>query len=395
MKLSFNNSEIQLNVIKGKIGPDAIDIRSLYKETGLFTYDPGFMSTASCSSAITFIDGAKGILRYRGYNITDLVQSHDFMTVAYLLINGQLPEVNEYDNFLNQIKENRNLLVEDVITAFPKDAHPMSIVIGALAGLSAVSDKNIFEVIAIAQMPSIIAAIYRHTKGLTIISSDQELGYVENFLYMIFGEKTLKPQLVKALDIIFTLHADHEQNASTSTVRLSSSSGANPFACLAAGSATLWGPAHGGANEAVLNMLNEIGSLDNIPTFIEKVKKKEVRLMGFGHRVYKNHDPRATLLREICHDTLEACNIDDSELLSIALSLEELALKDEYFLERQLYPNVDFYSGIILQAMGIPTNMFTTLFALARTTGWCAQLIEMVNDPEQRIGRPRQVYIGD
>ena len=396
VKLLLDDTEIELNLIEGTVGPSAIDIRTLYKKTGLLTYDPGFMSTASCSSAITFIDGEKGILRYRGHDIVELVDSYNFLTIVYLLLNGNIPDSREYEAFSNEIKQNSKLMVANVISSFPREAHPMSIVIGAFSALAAISDQENFSIIAIAQIPSIVAAIYRHIKGLPLIENDQSLNYVENFFYMTFGNQEKKEILIKALDTIFSLHADHEQNASTSTVRLSASSGANPFACLAAGSATLWGPAHGGANEAVLNMLHSIASTENIPSFIEKVKNKEVRLMGFGHRVYKNHDPRATLLRSICHKTLEACdNHDNEHLLSVALSLEKIALQDEYFLERKLYPNVDFYSGIILQSIGIPINMFTTVFALARTTGWCAQLNEMVHDAEQRIGRPRQVYIGN
>lgn len=397
-KLLFNNSEIDLKLIKSNIGPNAIDIRALYKNTGLFTYDPGFMSTATCSSTITFIDGNKGILRYRGYNTTELATKYDFLSVAYLLLHGDLPNESDYSKFTKDIATHSTLLVPNVIQSFSKASHPMSIVIAAFSALSSAynAQNNVdYRIIAIAQIPSIVATIYRHINNLELIESDNTLGYVENFFYMMFGDKKQAEVLVRSLGIIFTLHADHEQNASTATVRMTASSGANPFACLAAGSATLSGPAHGGANEAVIKMLNAIENIKNVPNFIQQVKSKETRLMGFGHRVYKNYDPRATMLRDICYQVLDACKSKDNNLLEIALELENIALKDEYFLERKLYPNVDFYSGLILKAMGIPTNMFTTLFALARTTGWVTQLHEMINDQEQKISRPRQVYVGN
>ncbi|MBQ4874967.1 MAG: citrate synthase [Rickettsiaceae bacterium H1] len=396
-KLLIDKSEFELSLIKSTNGTNAIDVRNLYKESGLFTYDPGFMSTASCSSAITFINGEKGILQYRGYNVADLAEKHDFLTVAYLLLCGNLPSNKELKSFNKKIKNYSKLKTGQIIKSFPTKAHPMSILIGSFAGLAATYNnrEEDYRIVAIAQVPSIIAGIYRHVNNLPPIESDDNLSYAENFLHMMFGEKKFRETFAKSLDIIFTLHADHEQNASTSTVKLAASSGANPFACLAAGSATLWGPAHGGANEAVIKMLNDIGSTENISKFIRQVKNKESRLMGFGHRVYKNHDPRATILRGICRKVVEVSDNQNSQLLKTALTLEEIALHDEYFLERKLYPNVDFYSGIILKSLEIPTDMFTCLFALARTTGWVTQLHESINDKEQKIGRPRQVYIGE
>ncbi len=394
-QLLIDGLEIKLNCIKGTNGPNALDIRNLYKATGFFAYDPGFMSTASCSSSITFINGEKGILKYRGHNVVDLAQEHHFLAVAYLLLNGQLPDPTQLKSFTQQIKENSKLLTTAVIKSFSTSAHPMAILIGSFSALAAMFNAEVdYRIIAIAQIPSIIAGIYRHINDLSMIEANDSLDYVENFLYMMFGEEEKKELIIESLNRIFTLHADHEQNASTSTVRMTSSSGANPFACLAAGSATLWGPAHGGANEAVINMLHEINDVTEVPRFIEKVKNKEVKLMGFGHRVYKNHDPRATLLRDSCYKVVEACGNQNSNLLKIALKLEEVALQDKYFIERKLYPNVDFYSGIILQSIGIPTNMFTNIFALARTTGWVTQLYEATNDEDQKINRPRQVYIG-
>ena len=397
-KLLINGSEFYLELVKSKVGPDALDIRNLYKKSGFFTYDPGFMSTASCSSAITFIDGEKGVLKYRGHNIVELAQKYDFLTVAYLLLNAELPNQQESDSFIQEIKSHSKLQVANIIKSFPISAHPMSILIGSFSALAAMYHNNDldYRIIAIAQIPSIITAIYRHIQNLPLIESCDHLSYIENFLHMMFAneDKTKQDVLVRSLNIIFTLHADHEQNASTSTVRLTASSGANPFACLAAGSATLWGAAHGGANEAVIKMLNKIDDVKNVPIFIQKVKNKEIRLMGFGHRVYKNYDPRANILRDISHQVFEVCGNRNSKLLNIALELEKIASQDKYFLERKLYPNVDFYSGMILQSIGIPTNMFTNMFALARTAGWVAQLHEAINDKEQKIGRPRQVYIG-
>lgn len=396
-RLTLNDSEFKLKYIKSTVGPNGLDVRSLYKESGFFTYDPAFMSTASCASSITFINGAEGVLRYRGYNAVDLAQKYDFLTTAYLLLNEELPTQKEYTIFTEAIKTHSDLEVQQVINSFARTSHPMSMLIASFSALAAIHHTNNmdFSVIAIAQIPSIIAAIYRHTNNLPIVHCEPSLGYVENFLHMMFGNnKHLNNTLISSLNSIFTLHADHEQNASTATVRLSASSGANPFACLAAGSATLWGPAHGGANEAVIKMLNTIQLIDNVPNFIQKVKNKEVLLMGFGHRVYKNYDPRAAVLRNLCHKILEIYE-QDNNILEIALQLEEIALKDDYFLERKLYPNVDFYSGIIFQAIGIPTNMFTNLFALARTSGWVAQLYEAKHDQQQKINRPRQIYIGE
>jgi citrate synthase len=396
----------------GSIGPSVVDIRKLYAETGMFTFDPGFMSTASCESKITYIDGEMGVLLYRGYPIEELAEHSSFMEVTYLLLNGDLPTEGEFEEFNSIIT--RHTMIHEQLTqlfrGFRRDAHPMAIMVGVVGAMSAFYHDN--HDIAdprqrlsaahrlIAKMPTIAAMAYKYSVGQPLVYPRNDLNYAENFLHMMFAvpsEKyTVNPVLARAIDDIFILHADHEQNASTSTVRLAGSSGANPFACIAAGIACLWGPAHGGANEAVLNMLEEIETVDRIPEFIARAKDKDdpFRLMGFGHRVYKSHDPRATVLRVRAHEVLETLGIKDEPLLKLALKLEQIASEDPYFIERKLYPNVDFYSGIIYRAMGIPPSLFTVLFAVARTVGWCAQWAEMMGDPSQKIGRPRQLYTG-
>ncbi|OCA06791.1 citrate synthase [Wolbachia endosymbiont of Trichogramma pretiosum] len=402
-----NGSKIDLPVLSGTVGPDVLNIKDLYKKTGLFTYDPGFVSTASCSSSITFIDGDEGVLKYRGHNIADLAEDNNFTAVIYLLLYGELPSSEQHKKFLLKIQESSKVSeqVTNVIKAFPKTAHPMSILVACFANLSAsyheMHGKNVngedldFGISAIAKVPTIVAMIYRHINNQEFINANNKLSYSENFLNMIFGSAVNNTLFVKALDKIFTLHADHEQNASTAAVRLVGSAGSNLFASLSAGVATLWGPAHGGANEAVINMLKEIEQSGSVDRFIEKAKddKDPFKLMGFGHRVYKNYDPRALILKDACHEILSKLE-QNNELLEIAKKLEEIALKDEYFITRKLYPNVDFYSGIIMNAIGIPSSMFTPIFALARTTGWVAQWYEMVNDKETKICRPRQLYLG-
>ncbi len=402
---------IEFPVMSGTIGPNVIDIRKLYTETGQFTFDPGFVSTASCESGITYIDGDEGVLLYRGYPIDQLADNSDFLEVAFLLLQGELPNVQEKDEFVHSITYH-SMVHEQLMTfyrGFRRDAHPMAIMCGVVGALSAfyhdstdINDEHQRLVAShrmIAKMSTIAAMAYKYSVGQPFEYPRNDLNYAENFLSMMFAVPAEKykpnPVLSRAMDKIFILHADHEQNASTSTVRLAGSSGANPFACIAAGIACLWGPAHGGANEAVLNMLEEIGSVDRIPEYVNKAKDKDdpFRLFGFGHRVYKNHDPRATVLRQSCHEVLGELGVKDP-LLKLAMELEKIALEDEYFVERKLYPNVDFYSGIILRAMGIPTSMFTVLFALARTVGWVAQWREMMIDPTQKIGRPRQLYTG-
>jgi len=402
---------LEFPVMSGTIGPNVIDIRKLYTETGQFTFDPGFVSTASCESGITYIDGDEGVLLYRGYPIDQLAEKSDFLEVAFLLLQGDLPNVQEKDEFVHSITYH-SMVHEQLMTfyrGFRRDAHPMAIMCGVVGALSAfyhdstdINDEHQRLVAShrmIAKMPTIAAMAYKYSIGQPFEYPRNDLSYAENFLSMMFAVPAEKyksnPVLSRAMDKIFILHADHEQNASTSTVRLAGSSGANPFACIAAGIACLWGPAHGGANEAVLNMLEEIGSVDRIPEYVNKAKDKDdpFRLFGFGHRVYKNHDPRATVLRQSCHEVLGELGVKDP-LLKLAMELEKIALEDEYFVERKLYPNVDFYSGIILRAMGIPTSMFTVLFALARTVGWVAQWREMMLDPTQKIGRPRQLYTG-
>ncbi len=402
----------ELPVLKGTLGPDVIDVRKLYGETGCFTYDPGFTSTGSCESKITFIDGEKGILLYRGYPIDVLAEQSDFMEVCYLLLYGELPTPQQKKKFEHDITYH-SMLHEQLnyfFRGFRRDSHPMAVMCGVTGALSAfyhdstdITDPHHRMVASyrlVAKMPTIAAMAYKFTIGQPFMYPRNDLNYSENFLYMMFGtpceEFKPNPVLSKALDRILILHADHEQNASTSTVRLAGSSGANPFACIAAGIASLWGPAHGGANEAVLKMLNEIGDKKNIPEFINRAKDKKdpFRLMGFGHRVYKNFDPRARVLEKTCHEVLDELGIDDEPLLDIAVELERIALEDKYFISKKLYPNVDFYSGIIFKAMGIPTSLFTVLFAVARTVGWVAQWNEMIEDPSQKIGRPRQLFAG-
>jgi len=413
---SLNNSStgetIDLELVNGTEGPSALDITALYKQKGMLAYDPGFVSTASCKSAITFIDGEKGILRYRGYPIEQLAAKSNFLEVAYLLLYGELPKTNELDNF-EGIITHHTMIRETMRTffdGFHYNAHPMAIMIGVTGSMSAfyhdsldIHDARHREISAhrmIAKIPTIAAACYKHNVGEPIMYPRNDLDYCGNFLHMMFSTpcETYEPDpvAVEAMNLLFILHADHEQNASTSTVRLAGSSGANPFACIASGISSLWGPAHGGANEAVLKMLEEIGDVSNIDKFIAKAKDKNdpFRLMGFGHRVYRNFDPRATLIREMCHKVLSQLSGESNPLLDLATKLEEVALKDEYFVERKLYPNVDFYSGLIYRALNIPANMFTVMFAIARTVGWVAHWSEMISDPSQRIGRPRQIYTG-
>ncbi len=411
----FNNEtgkSYQIPVIKSNEGPNVLDIRELYKETGLFTFDPGFTSTASCESAITYIDGNKGILRHRGYDIYDLASKSDFLEVCYLLLHGELPSTEDKKKF-NDVITNHTMLHEQLVhlyRGFRRDAHPMAIMVGVVGALSAFyhdstdfSDLNQRMIAChrlIAKIPTIGAMAYKYSVGQPFVYPRNDLSYAENFLYMTFSVPSvnfkISPKIVKAMDRFFMLHADHEQNASTSTVRLAGSSGANPFACIAAGIASLWGPAHGGANEAVIKMLEEIGDIKNIKTFIDKAKDKNdpFRLMGFGHRVYKNYDPRAKVMKESAHDVLEELNKQNDPLLKIAIELEKIALKDEYFIQKKLFPNVDFYSGIILKALGFPNSMFTVLFAIGRTVGWISQWKEMIEDPVNKIGRPRQLYTG-
>ena len=403
----------EMPLIDGTVGPQVIDIRKLYGETDYFTYDPGFTSTASCQSAITYIDGDAGILLHRGYRIEDLAEHSDFMEVCHLLLFGELPTIEKKQKFEQTITRHTmtHEQLQRFFQGFRRDAHPMAIMVGVVGALSAFyhDSTNIHDpqerLIAshrlIAKMPTIAAMAYKYSVGQPFMYPKNSLEYAENFLQMTFGvpceEYKVNPVLAKAMDRIFILHADHEQNASTSTVRLAGSSGANPFACIAAGIACLWGPAHGGANEAVLNMLKQIGDKKNIPEYIKRAKDKDdsFRLMGFGHRVYKNFDPRAKVMRKTCHEVLSELGHKNDPLLELALELEKIALNDEYFVEKKLYPNVDFYSGIILQAIGFPTSMFTAIFALARTVGWVAQWTEMIDDPSQKIGRPRQLYVGN
>ena len=411
-KVDTTSGEYKFNVLEGTLGPSVIDISSLYGDTGQFTYDPGFTSTASCESKITYIDGEKGVLLYRGYPIDQLAEQSNFLETAFLLLNGELPSISEYDEFERAIT-NHTMVHEQLRNfyyGFRSDAHPMAIMCGVVGALSAfyhdstdINDPYQRMVAGrrlIAKMPTIAAMAFKFSLGQPFVYPDNDLDYTSNFLNMCFALPALKhrvsPTLARALDKIFILHADHEQNASTSTVRLASSSGANPFAAIAAGIACLWGPAHGGANEAALKMLMEIGTADKIPEFIKRAKDKDdpFRLMGFGHRVYKNYDPRAKVMQQTCHEVLSELGITDDPLLEVALELEKIALNDDYFVEKKLYPNIDFYSGITLKAMGFPTTMFTALFALARTVGWVAQWNEMIEDPSQRIGRPRQLYTG-
>ena len=403
---------IELPVISGTMGPDVIDIRKLYAESGYFTYDPGFTSTASCDSTVTFIDGDKGELCHRGYKIEDLANNCNYLEVCYLLLKGKLPNAKELFEFEDVITHH-TMLHEQLLNffrGFRRDAHPMAIMVGVVGALSAfyhdstdISDpyqRMVASHRLLAKMPTIAAWAYKYSIGQPFVYPRNERSFVENFLYMTFSTPAedfkVSKAVVRAMERIFILHADHEQNASTSTVRLAGSSGANPFACIAAGISSLWGPAHGGANEAVLNMLEEIGDRSRIPEFIERAKDKDdpFRLMGFGHRVYRNFDPRASVLKQSCDEVLDELNVEDP-LLQLARDLERLALKDPYFIERKLFPNVDFYSGIILKAIGFPTSMFTVLFALARTVGWVSQWNEMITDPTMKIGRPRQLFVGE
>jgi len=408
----MTGTQFDLPIMEPVIGPRAVDVRKLYSDHGLFTYDPGFTSTASCESRITYIDGEKGILQHRGYPIEELAEKSDFLEVCYLLLYGELPTVAQKAEFTKNITYH-TMLHEQIHTfyrGFRRDAHPMAVMVGVVGALSAfyhdstnIDDPRQREIAShrlIAKMPTIASMAYKYSTGQPFIHPRNDLSYAENFLRMTFAvpaeDYVMNPVVAKAMDRFFILHADHEQNASTSTVRMAGSSGANPFACIAAGIASLWGPAHGGANEAVLNMLRQIGDKKNIPEYIKRAKDKNdsFRLMGFGHRVYKNYDPRAAVMRKSCHEVLDALNKRELPLLELAMELERIALEDEYFVERKLYPNVDFYSGLILEAIGFPTTMFTVLFAVARTVGWVAQWIEMIEDPSQRIGRPRQLYMG-
>ena len=412
LNLGNGSESIELPILSGTMGPDVVDIRALHAKSGMFTYDPGYLSTASSRSEITFINGAKGVLLYRGYPIEQLAAQCDFTEVCYLLMNGELPSRDQKLTFDNAIKHH-SMLHEQLVkfyTGFRRDAHPMAVMVGVVGALSAfyheamdISDASHRELSAlrlIAKLPTIAAMAYKYSIGQPFVYPCNDLSYSENFLRMMFAvpteEYTPNPVIVRALDRILILHADHEQNASTSTVRLAGSSGANPFACISAGIACLWGPAHGGANEACLNMLEEIGDVSRIDEYIERAKNKDdnYRLMGFGHRVYKNFDPRANLMRETCHEVLNELGLQNDPLFKLALELERIALEDEYFISKKLYPNVDYYSGIVQRALGIPTIMFTAIFAMARTVGWVAQWSEMISDPEYRIGRPRQLYTG-
>ncbi|WP_421728908.1 citrate synthase [Brevundimonas sp.] len=408
--LTLGDKTVDLPVLSGSTGPDVIDIRKLYGATDAFTYDPGFTSTAACESAITFIDGDAGTLLHRGYPIGELASKSNFVEVCHLLLHGELPTAAQYEKFEDSITMHTMLHAQfdRFFEGFRRDAHPMAIMVGTVGALSAfyhdsldihdARQREISAIRLIAKMPTIAARAYKYHIGQPFVSPRNDLNYAENFLRMCFAvpaeDYVVNPVMAKAMDRIFTLHADHEQNASTSTVRLAGSSGANPFACIAAGIACLWGPSHGGANEEALNMLKEIGTPDKIPEFIEGVKAKKYKLMGFGHRVYKNYDPRATVMKESADEVLAAVGDPNDPLFQVAKELERIALNDEYFIERKLFPNVDFYSGITLSAMGFPTSMFTVLFSLARTVGWIAQWQEMIGDPTQKIGRPRQLYTG-
>ncbi len=415
--LSFSDGSpsVDFPLYKGTVGPDVIDIRTLYGKTGKFTYDPGFMSTAACNSSITYIDGDKGELLYRGYPIEQLAVKCDFLETCYLLLNGELPNATQKDTFVNTVTHHTmvNEQMQYFFRGFRRDAHPMAVLVASVGALSAfyhdsldINDPHHREVSAIrliAKLPTLVAMAYKYSVGQPFIYPRNDLSYSANFMRMMFAvpaeDYKVNDVMVRAIDRIFLLHADHEQNASTSTVRLSGSSGANPFACIAAGIACLWGPAHGGANEAALSMLEDInrnGGAAKIGEFVKQVKDKNsgVKLMGFGHRVYKNYDPRAKLMRETTHEVLNALGLHDDPLFKLAMALEKVALEDEYFVSRKLYPNVDFYSGIVQRAIGIPTSLFTGIFALARTVGWIAQWNEMISDPEQKIGRPRQLFIG-
>ncbi|WP_370299200.1 citrate synthase [Abyssibacter sp.] len=407
-----DGSSVDLPQVQGTMGPPAVDVRKLYANTGGFTFDPGFTSTCSCESGITFIDGEKGQLLYRGYRADELAQKSNYMEVCYLLLNGELPTQSEYEEFNDAIRMHTmlNESLKRFFTGFHYDAHPMAMLSSIVSGLSAFyhdttntadpEHRKIFARRMIAKIPTIAAAAYKYSIGQPMVYPKNDLDYSSNFLHMMFAvpaeDYEVDPVAAEALDVLLILHADHEQNASTSTVRLAGSTGCNPYAAISSGIAALWGPAHGGANEAVLKQLSAIGSADNVDKYIAKAKDKNdpFRLMGFGHRVYKNFDPRATVIREHCHKVLKAYGGDTDGMLELAMKLEEIALKDEYFVERKLYPNVDFYSGIIYKAIGIPTNMFTPMFAIGRTVGWVAHYLEMISDPGLRIGRPRQIYTG-
>ncbi|MGA0545657.1 citrate synthase [Brevundimonas sp. VNH65] len=408
--LTLGDTSIELPVLSGSVGPDVVDIRKLYGGTGAFTFDPGFTSTAACESGLTYIDGDEGVLLHRGYPIDQLASQSNFVEVCHLLLHGELPSAEQCEKFENSITMHTMLhqQFDRFFEGFRRDAHPMSIMVGTVGALSAfyhdsldIHDpvqRNISAIRLIAKMPTIAARAYKYHIGQPFVSPRNDLSYAENFLRMCFAvpaeDYHVDPALVRAMDRIFILHADHEQNASTSTVRLAGSSGANPFACIAAGIACLWGPSHGGANEEALTMLKEIGTPDKIPEFIQGVKDRKYKLMGFGHRVYKNYDPRAKVMQESAYEVLAATGRENDPLFQVAKELEKVALNDEYFTSRKLFPNVDFYSGITLSAMGFPTSMFTVLFALARTVGWIAQWQEMIGDPSQKIGRPRQLYTG-
>jgi len=410
--ITIGDQAIDCPVMEGSVGPSVVDIRKLYGQSGHFTFDPGFTSTASCQSKITYIDGEAGILLYRGYPIDELALKSDFMEVSYLLLYGELPNAAEKQKFIKDITY--HTMVHEQLThffsGFRRDAHPMAVMVGTVGALSAFyhdstdirdpRQRTIASYRLIAKMPTIAAMAHKYSTGQPFMYPRNDLSYAENFLYQTFAvpceDYRMNPVLARAMDRIFTLHADHEQNASTSTVRLAGSSGANPFACIAAGIACLWGPAHGGANEAALLMLEEIGTIDRVPEYVKRAKDKDdpFRLMGFGHRVYKNYDPRAKVMRDTCHEVLDELGVKDEPLLKVAMELERIALEDDYFIEKKLYPNIDFYSGITLRALGFPTAMFPVLFALARTVGWVSQWKEMMEDPEQKIGRPRQLYTG-
>lgn len=410
VKLQGEGFETELPVLTGTFGNEVIDIRTLNKATGMFTLDAGFVSTASCESKITFIDGEKGLLYYRGYPIEQLAEHSDYLEVCYLLIYGELPNAEQKAKFTETVT--KHTMVHEQLTwffrGFRRDAHPMAMMVGVVGALSAfyqdsleIADPHHREVAIyrlISKIPTIAAMCYRYSNGLPFNYPRNDLGYAANFLHMMFATPCEpyepNPVLVRALDRIFILHADHEQNASTSTVRLAGSSGANPFACIASGISSLWGPSHGGANEAVLEMLDEIGDVSRVAEFMEGVKQKKYRLMGFGHRVYRNMDPRAAIMKKTCHEVLTELGLQDSPKFKLAMELEQIALNDPYFVERKLYPNVDFYSGIVLSALGIPVSMFTVIFALSRTVGWISHWNEMISDPNQKIGRPRQLYTG-
>ena len=409
-KLTLDDGRsIDLPILSGVLGPDVVDVRGISK-LGVFTYDPSFTATASCTSAITFIDGDAGLLYYRGYPIEQLAEKSDFLEVCYLLKYGELPNIQQKADFVNKVT--KHTMVHDQLTrfynGFRRDAHPMAVMVGVVGALSAFyhdsldinnpEHREISAMRLIAKVPTIAAMAYKYNTGEPFMYPKNRYSYVENFMYMTFGvpseDYVQNPVLVRALERIFILHADHEQNASTATVRLAGSSGANPFACVASGIAALWGPAHGGANEAALNMLEEIGDVSRVKEYVQGVKDKKYRLMGFGHRVYKNMDPRASVMRQTCHEVLKELKLENNKLFELAMEVERVALSDPYFIEHKLYPNVDFYSGIVLRALGIPKNMFTVIFALARTIGWVSQWNEMVGDSEQKIGRPRQLYRG-